>query len=214
MKNNSHEKKPYQPASCTQLPITEFARLIRTKMVGREIRHGGFDLSALANLSTLLVENYAGALTFVRPAVRASAGELQPFSSQRSVGWLVMEFADAEGAEPQGAFLLLDLRHRHHEQRRFFESVDLPRNFNIAVPRVIVATSSEPFLDWAGVDRAQCWQLRDCTSIGDLSTTLRSFLRLCRMFMDCTAELRPALDPAADFALSSKANKQLVPPVR
>lgn len=183
-------------------------------MIGREIRPGSFDLSALANLSILLVEDYPGDLTFLRPAVRAHAGELQPFSIQGSVGWLEMQFADAEGAEPQGTFLLLDLRHRHHEQRRFFESVDLPHKFNVAVPRVILATSSEPFLAWAGVDRAQCWQLRDCTSIEDLSTTLRSFLRLCAMFTDCTGEIRPAFDPASDYALSSKANKQRVPPIR
>jgi hypothetical protein len=214
MKNSSHEKKPYQPGSCTQLLLTEFARLVRTKIVGREIRPGSFDLSALSNVSVLLVEDYAGDLTFVRPAARAYARELQPFSIQRSVGWFEMQFADAEGVEPQGTFLLLDLRYRHHEQRRFFESVDLPQKFNVAVPRVILATSSEPLLDWAGVDRAQCWQLRDCPSTEDLSTTLRSFLRLCAMFTDCTAEIRPALDPASDYPLSSKANKQRVAPIR
>lgn len=191
MKNSSQEKKPYQPGSCTQLPLTEFARLVRTKMVGREIRPGRFDLSALANLSILLVEDYAGDLTFVRPAVRAAPRELQSFPIQRKVGWFEMQLADAEGAEPQAAFLLLDLRHRHQEQRRFFESVDLPQKFNVAVPRVILATSSEPSLDWAGVDRAQCWLLRDCTSMEDLAATLRSFLRLCAMFTDCTAGYVP-----------------------
>jgi hypothetical protein len=146
MKNSSHEKNLINPSHVLNCHLLSF-RLVRTKMVGREIRP--------ANLSILLVEDHAGDLTFVRPAVRAAAHELQPFSIQRSVGWFEMQFADTEGAEPQGTFLLPDLRHRHHEQRRFFESVDLPQKFNVAVPRVILATSSERFLDWTGVDRAQ-----------------------------------------------------------
>lgn len=189
-RSSSHEKTTYRPASYTQRSITEFARLLRTKMAGREIRTGSFDLSP-AKLATLLVADYAGDLTFAQPVVPTPIRQLQAFPIQRSLEWIDMQFVDAGGTEPLGTFLMLDLRHRHNQQRIFLESVALSQEFNVALPRVILATSSEPFPDWVGVERAQCWQIRDCSSMGDLSTTLRSFLRLCALFTDRTAEIVP-----------------------
>ena len=187
-RSSSHEKKPYRQASYTQIPIAEFVRLLLTKMAGREIRTGSFDLSP-AKLATFLVVDYAGDLTFAQPVVRTPIRQLQPFPIQRSLGWTEMQFVDAGGSEPLGPFLMLDLRHHQNQQRIFVESVALSQKFDAAFPRVILATSSEPLPNWVGVERAQCWQIRDCTSMEDLSTTLRSFLRLCPLFTDGTAEM-------------------------
>jgi hypothetical protein len=196
MQNSSHGKKPYQRPKCTQMSISEFALLVHRKTVGREIQLGSIGPSAMAEVPILIVEDYGGDLEFIRPAVRPPASESEPFSVMRDVGWLEMQFADVEGAAPQGTFLLLDLRYCHREQRRFLESIGHDRNLNEAVARVILARSSDTSLDWKGFDRKQCWQLRRCLTPEDLSTDLLSFLRLCSMLTNCTAEENSALEPA------------------
>jgi len=207
MNNSSHRKKHYQPPSCIELSIAEFAGLVRRKTSGRESRPGSRSPSALAEVSLLLVEDYVGDLSFIQPAGRASAREEEPFSTERGLGWFEMQFVDAERAKAPDTFLLLDLRYCHHEERGFFESIGHPLDLNEVVPRVILANSSEPFLGWTGVDRTQCWQLRSCLSPEDLSAALHSLIQLCARFADSTAEYGSSLESAPGHALSGKKTK-------
>lgn len=208
MKNNSHGNKPYQPASCKKLSISEFAKLVRKKTADREIQQESLERPAQAEVPILLVEDYAGDLNFIRSAFTAPAREPHLFSNQRGIGWFEMRFEDAQEAEPLGTFLVLDLRYCHREHRRFFDPIGHPQGFNEAVPRVILASSSEPLLDWTGVDREQCWRLQSCPSPEDLSAVLRSFLQLCAMFTDCMAEERLALEAVSKRPLTGEANKR------
>ena len=118
-----------------------------------------------------------------------------------------MQFASAEGTEPQGTFLLLDLRYRRREHRRFLELVGNCQDLDKPVARVVLATSSEPFLNWGGIDRKQCWQLPSCPTSRDLSTALLSFLRLWSMFANGTAEENTALELTPHRALDRDTNE-------
>ena len=203
-----HGKKPYQRPKCIRMSTAEVALLVRRKTLGNEIQAGGAGPSAAAEVSLLVVYGYAGDLTFIRPSVRAPARELQPFATKRGVGWLEMQFVDAEGVEPQGNFLLLDLRNRHHAERGVLESIGHTRDLNGTVPRVILAVPSEQFLDWKGVDPKRCWQLRSCQTPQDLSKALHSFLHLCSMFSNWPADEHTDLDPGRDYALSGRTDKE------
>ena len=194
MQNSSQGKKGYQPPSCTQMPISEFALLVRRKTVANEV-------------PTLIIEDYGGDLDFIQPVSRNRSRELGPSSIQRDVGWLEMQFTSVEGAEPQGAFLLLDLRYRRRQHRRSLELIGNCQNLDKPIPRVILATSSEPFLDWGGIDRKQCWQLPSCPTSRDLSTALLSFFCLCSMFTNGTAEEDTAPEPTPHRALDSDTNE-------
>ena len=158
-------------------------------------------------IPTLIVEDYGGDLDFIRRANRTRSRELGPSSAKRHVGWLEMEFASVEAAEPQGTFLLLDLRYRHRDHRGILELVGNCQNLDKPIPRVVLATSSEPFLNWKGIDRQQCWQLSSCPSSRDLSAALLSFLSLCSMLTDGTAEENTALEPAPHRALGRDTNE-------
>lgn len=207
MKNSSHGNKPYQPASCKKLSISEFAKLVRKKTADREIQQESLGRPAQPEVPILLVEDYADDLNFIRSAVTVPPGGPHLFSNQRGIGWFEMRFEDAQEAELQGTFLVLDLRYRHRERRSFFASIGHPQGFNDALPRVIFASSSEPFLDWTGVDREQCWRVRSCPSPEDLSAVLRSFLQLCAVFLDCMVEEPSALEPVSERPSSGKATK-------
>jgi len=178
------------------MSISEFALLVRRSTVGRSIQLGSIGPSAMAEVQILIVEDYGGDLDFIRPVVRPPARESEPFSVMGDVGWFEVQFAEAEGAAPQGTLLLLDLRYRHRGQRTFLEPIGHDRDRDEAVPRVILANSSEPSLDWVGVDRKQCWQLRSCLTREDLSTALLSFLRLCSTLTNCAAGENSAHEPA------------------
>jgi hypothetical protein len=207
MGNMRHGKKPYQRPKCIRMSTAEVALLVRRKTLGHEIQAGGAGPSAGAEVPLLLVEGYPGDLTFIRPSVRAPARELQPFANKRGVGWIEMRFADTERAEPQGSFLLLDLRNRRRAERGFLELIGHSQDLNETAPRVILAASSEQFLDWKGFDPKQCWQLRNCQSPQDLSKALHSFLHLCSMFMNWPADENTKLDPGRDHAFSGRADK-------
>lgn len=207
MQNSSHGKKPYERPTCTRMSSSEIATFVRNEAIAHEIQPGGNRRSALAEVSLLLVEDYGGDLNFLRPAVRAPARELEPFAIGRSMRWLEVQFADAERAEMEGTFLLLDLRHRHRGEGGFIEPIGQNQPLNEAVPRVILTTSSEDFLGWKGVNPKQCWQLRSCQTPEELSAALRSFLHLCSMFANCSDE-DTALDPGLDHALSGRTDKE------
>lgn len=206
--NNRHRKKPYQRPKCTEMSISEMALLVRRKTLGHEIQAGGAGPTAAAEIPLLLVHGYVGSLDFIRPSVRAPARELQPFATKRGVGWLEMQFADAEGVDPQGNFLLLDLRNRNRAERGFLESIGHPQDLIESLPRVILAASSEQFLDWKGVDPKQCWQLHSCQTPEDLSKALHSFLHLCSMFSNWPADEHTHLDPGREYALSGRTDKE------
>lgn len=207
MKNSSHGKKPYESPTCTRMSISEIATFVRNKTLANEIQPGGNTRSAQARFSLLVVEGYGGDLNFLRPAVRAPARELEPFAIGRSKRWSEVQFADAERAELQGTFLLLDLRHRHRGEGGFIEPIGQTQPLNEAVPRVILANSSEDFLGWKGVNPGQCWRLRSCQTPEELSAAIRSFSYLCSMFANCPDE-DTALDPGLDHALSGRTDKE------
>jgi hypothetical protein len=208
MQSRFHRKKPYERPTCTQMSLSEIATFVRSKMLVHEFQFRGDRPSVLAGVSLLLVEDYGGDLKFIRPAVRAPARELEPFAIGRGVRWSEMQFADAERAEPDGTFLLLDLRHHHRGERAFLESIGHNQHPNETVPRVILANSSEDFLGWKGVDPKQCWQLRSCQTPEDLSSAIRSFLRLCSMVAHWPAEEDTAFDLGHDHALSASTDKE------
>lgn len=203
-----HRKKPYQRPKCIQMSTAETALLIRRQTLGHEVQPGGAGPSVAAEVSLLLVYGYAGDLTFIRPSIRAPARELQPFAAKRCVGWTEMRFVDAERAKPQGNFLLLDLRDRHRAESAFHELIGHNQGLNGTVPRVILAASSEQFLDWKGIDPKQCWQLRSCQTPEDLATALHSFLRFCSMFSNWPTDEHTELDPGRDHAFSGRTDKE------
>lgn len=194
MQNSSQGKKGYQPPSCAQMPISEFSLLVRRKTVATEV-------------PTLIVEDYGGDLNFIQPVSRTRSRELGPSSIQRDVGWLEMQFASGEGSEPQGTFLLLDLRYRRREHRRFLELIGNCQDLDKPIPRVILATSAEPFLNWEGIDRKQCWQVPSCPASRDLSAVLLSFLRLCSMLANGTGDKNAALELTPRRALDRNTNE-------
>jgi hypothetical protein len=124
------------------------------------------------------------------------------------VRWSEMQFADAERAEPERSFLLLDLRNPRPGERKFLESIGHDQHLNKPLPRVILAASSEDILGWKGVNPKQCWQLRSCQTPEDLSSAIRSFLRLCSMLGHWPAEEDTAFDPGRDHALSTSTHKE------
>lgn len=208
MQNRFHGKKPYERPACTRMSLSEMAAFVRGKTQAHEIQNGNAGPSAVAEAPVLLVEHYGGDLNFIRPAVRAPARELEPFAIGRGLRWSEMQFADAERAEPQRSFLLLDLRNRRPGERKFLESIGHDQLLNKPLPRVILAASSEDILGWKGVNVEQCWQLRTCQTPEDLSSAIRSFLRLCSMFAHWPAEEDTAFDPGRDHALSARTDKE------
>jgi hypothetical protein len=207
MGNTGHGKKPYQRPKCIQMSTTEVALLVRRKTLGHEIQAGGAGPSAAAEVPLLLVEGYPGDLNFIRPSVRAPARELQPFANKRGLGWIEMQFADAERAEPQGSFLLLDLRNRHRGERGFLELIGHSQAPNETAPRVILAASSEQYLDWKGFDPKQCWQLRSCQTPQDLLKALHSFLHLCSMYSNWSAQENAEPERRRDHVFSGRTDR-------
>ena len=118
-----------------------------------------------------------------------------------------MQFADTERAEPQGSFLLLDLRNRHRAERGFLESIGHSQDLNETAPRVILAASSEQFLDWKEFDPKRCWQLRSCQTPQELSKALHSFLHLCSMYSNPSAQENAESDHGRDHAFSGRTDK-------
>lgn len=208
MHSRFHGKKPYERPTCTRMSLSEMVAFVRRKTQAHEIQQGGAGPFVVAEAPVLLVEHYGGDLNFIRPAVRAPARELEPFSIGRGVRWSEMQFTDAERAEPRGSFLLLDLRNRRPGERKFLESIGHDRHLNKPLPRVILAASLEDILGWKGVNAEQCWQLRSCQTPEDLSSAIHSFLHLCRMLADWPAEEDTAFDPGRDHVLSGKTDKK------
>jgi hypothetical protein len=190
------------------MSLSEIAAFVRGKTQAHEIQHGGAGPSAVAEPPVLLVEHYGGDLDFIRPAVRVPAREFEPFAIGSGVRWTEMQFTDAERVEPQRGLLLLDLRNRRPGERKFLESIGHDQHLNKPLPRVILATSSEDILGWKAVNPKQCWQLRSCQTPEDLSSAIRSFLRLCSFLAHCPDEEDTAFDPGRDHALSARTDKE------
>ena len=190
------------------MSLSEMAAFVRAKTQAHEIQHGSAGPSAVAEAPVLLVEHYGGDLNFIRPTVRAPARELEPFAIGRGVRWSEMQFANAERVEAQRSFLLLDLRNRRPGERKFLESIGHDQHLTKPLARVILAASSEDILGWKGVNPKQCWQLRSCQTPEDLSSAIRSFLRLCSTVAHWPAEEDTAFDPGRDHALSARTDKE------
>jgi hypothetical protein len=208
LENVRHGKKSYQRPKCTRMSISELALLIRRKTLGNEMRLEGGAQFVPDEVQLLLVLGYVGDLNFIRRAARSPVRELGPFATIKGVGWVEMQFVDAERADLPGNFLLLDLRNRHHAEYGFLKSLGHKHDRNERIPRVILATSLEQILGWNGVDPQQCWQLPICPRPEDLSRALHSFLHLCSILANWPAEETFASDPARDHALSGRTGEE------
>jgi hypothetical protein len=208
LENVRHGKKSSQRPKCTRMSISELALLIRGKTLGHGMQLGGGALFVPDEVQLLLVLGYVGDLNFIRRAVRSPARQLGPFATIKGVGWVEMQFVDAERAGLPGNFLLLDLRNRHHAEYEFLKSIGHNHERNESVPRVILATSSEQILGWNAVDPQQCWQLPTCPTPEDLSTALHSFLHLCSILANWPSEENFPTNPASAHALSGRTGKE------
>jgi hypothetical protein len=193
--SSSSGKRSYHLPICTRRSILEVAALLRKEVSDCGKTSEAERATVLSQAPILIVEGYQGHITEIGQMLGANTPRLRQKPAVNGEELVAMQLNERQGVSSPETFLLLDLRRRPYGGDRLLDSIARKLDANYVTPVVMLVTSLEQSYQWGSIDRQHCWQYHGHPSSADLTTALRSLLRLWSEMAKFQRE-RPALEKA------------------